>query len=195
MRFKSRAMLLMLCAVTAVALQGCQRAHIADPLTKTLPPTGDEAEFEFWHTMATRPRVSNDEAFHGLLLYLGEAEAAQDYGRRVELLKAKQMLPRDFDRPGDEAVDRGTLAVAVARVIDVRGGLMMHLAGRRNPRYALLELQDMGLFPRGSANQSFTGSEFVGIVGRTEDLRNGDSSMLPASVLAPTDRSVAQARR
>jgi hypothetical protein len=189
-------MFVVLCAAMAVSLPvGCQRAQIADPLTRTLPPTGDEAEFEFWHTMATRPRVSNDEAFHGLLLYVGEAQAAQDYGQRVRLLKEKQMLPMNFDRPGDEAVDRGTLAVAVARIMDVRGGLMMHVAGRRNARYALLELQDIGLFPPGRANQSFTGSEFVGIVGRTEDLRNGDSSMLPASVLAATDRSVAQAQR
>jgi hypothetical protein len=93
------------------------------------------------------------------------------------------------------AVARGVLAVAVAQILDVRGGLMMHLTGRQNPRYALAELVGMGVFPTSSENQSFSGSEFVGIIGRVEDFRHGDPSNLPATVLIKTDRTDGQGEK
>lgn len=163
---------------------GCAPAHIQQPLTVKYGSNDDEAQGEFWRRLAERPLTSNDEAFHGILLYVYQQDPASDYAARVKLLKNKGMLPAGFDRPADEAISRGTLAVAVTGVLKIKGGLMMHLTGN-NPRYSLIELQDMELFPPSSENQTFSGSEFVGIVGKMEDVQRGDTSGLPAHELGP----------
>ena len=143
----------------------------------------DNSQFEFWRQLSEKPLTSNDDAFHGLLLYLYQKDPASDYTGRVKLLKDKHMLPAGFDRPADQAVSRGVLAVAVVEILKIRGGLMMHLTGN-NPRYSLLELQDMELFPPSSGNQTFSGGEFVGIIGKMEDYQHGDTSNLPAAQLS-----------
>ena len=144
----------------------------------------DNAQFEFWRQLSERPLTSNDDAFHGLLLYLNQNDPANDYSGRVKLLKDRKMLPAGFDRPGDEAVTRAVLAVAVAEILKIKGGFMMHLTGN-NPRYSLLELEDMELFPSSSENQTFSGGEFVGIIGKMEDYQHGDTGKLPAANLGP----------
>ena len=116
-------------------------------------------QLEFWHTLADRPVTSNDEAFHGLILFIDGEDNNKDYAARVEQLSARQMLPSGFDEPGEEAVKRGTVAVAFTRVLGVTGGVSMQWFGP-TPRYAARELQYMRLFPQGSPHQTFSGREF-----------------------------------
>src|SRR6266550_3073525 len=63
---------------------GCQSARVSQPLTRTI--------------------TCNDDAFHGLILYLDQSDPNSDYVSRVEALKSRGLLPRGFDRSGDEAV-------------------------------------------------------------------------------------------
>lgn len=163
---------------------GCAPSRVADPLTRTYGGSSQDQQFEFWNKLSERPLTCNDEAFHGLLLYLYDRDPAESYADRVRLLKSKKMLPADFNRPAEEAVSRGVLAMAVAEALHIRGGLLMSVFGN-NPRYALLELQDNGLFPPSSENQTFSGTEFAGIIGKVEDYQNGDTTTLPASQLNP----------
>ena len=78
------------------------------------------------------------------------------------------MLPGGFDGAADAPVRRGTLAVALARALGVGGGLTMRLFGPQ-PRYAVRELQYAGVYPPSSPQQTFSGAEFLGIIGRAED--------------------------
>jgi hypothetical protein len=170
-------------AMLAMAtLAGCEMARVRDPLTRTLGSSDVNAQFDFWDALNKRPQTCNDDAFHGLILYLDDTDRGGDYDGRVKLLKERRMLPANFDRPADQAVRRGTLAVAVAQILNVKGGLMFHLTGN-NERYALLELQDMGVFPISSENQSFSGPEFVGLMGRVDDFRTGERANTPANDL------------
>jgi hypothetical protein len=41
----------------------------------------------------------------------------------------------------------------------------------------------VGLYPPSSPNQTFSGSEFVGIIGRIEDYQRGNPADVPAAVL------------
>ena len=59
--------------------------------------------------------TSNDEAFHGLLIFTDGQDPASDYAGRVAALRKRGMLPADFNQPADQSVDRGTLAVALPR--------------------------------------------------------------------------------
>src|SRR5207244_859894 len=110
----------------------------------------------------------NDEAFHGVLLFVDGRDTAADYAGRVRLLKSRKLLAEGFDRPGDEAVERGVLASAIVRVLAMKGGWAMHLLGPV-PRYAVRELQRRGVYPPSSPEQTFSGAEFVSIIGRMED--------------------------
>ena len=149
-------------------LGGCSTARVADPLTNTLSDNRPETQLEFWHQLTSQPVTSNDEAFHGLILFMEGEDPTADYQGRMELLHSRQMLPRGFDRPADEAVLRGTLAVAIARLLEIKGGLVMRLLGP-SPRYATRELQYLNLLPPSSPQQTFSGTEFVGVIGRVED--------------------------
>src|SRR6185436_1276892 len=102
-----------------------------------------EKQLDFWHTVATRPLVSNDEALHGLLLYVNGKDDAGNYADRVAKLKSMHLLPASFNQPADQALQRGTLAVPLAKYLKVRGGLTMHLAAD-SPRYATRELEYRG---------------------------------------------------
>jgi hypothetical protein len=143
----------------------------------------EDTQLEFWHALAEQPVTSNDDAFHGLLLFLDGTDPAADYAGRVAALKERRLLPKGFDAPAEQAVDRGTLAVALSRALRIRGGVVMSLTGA-TPRYATKELVFLGIFPQSSPNQTFSGTEYLGIIGKAEDYqrvaRSGTSRPLEA---------------
>src|ERR1700712_4830597 len=97
----------------SVFLAGCHSAKVAEPLTAKLGGSDPDSQMEFWHTLAERNLTSNDEAFHGLLLYLSDADPATDYAGRVTVLKSRGLLDANFHQPADQAVERGILAQAI----------------------------------------------------------------------------------
>ena len=160
---------------------GCQTAKVTEPVTATLGGRDPDQQIEFWHTLAERPVTCNDDAFHGLLLYIDGDDAAKDYGERVKTLQSRKLLSADFAEPAGRAVERGTLAVAIAKSLDLRGGWAMRVFGP-TPRYATRELQYLDLYPPSTPNQTFSGTEFVGIMGKFEDAQHADE---PAVVAEP----------
>ena len=165
---------------------GCQAARVDRPLTAELGGSDEETQLEFWHTLAQQPVTSNDDAFHGLLLFLDGTDPAGDYAGRVAALKERRYLPRNFDQPAEQAVDRGTLAVALARALEIRGGVVMSLTGK-TPRYATKELVFLGIYPPSSPNQTFSGTEYLGIIGKAEDYQRVTraGTARPLDTLAP----------
>ena len=119
-------------------LMGCHSAKVAQPLTEKLGGNDPDAQMEFWHTLANQPLTSNDEAFHGLLLYLDNQDPAADYPGRVQTLKDRGLLDRGFDQPADQAVQRGTLAQALVRALKIRGGVFQRL-GDLGPAFGIFE--------------------------------------------------------
>lgn len=149
---------------------GCQKAIDANNLGEdpTETATTFDSRMDFWHTLANDRICSNDEAFHGLLLYIEKADLAHNYAERVKLMKYLGMLPDGFDGKAKEAVTRGTVAVALVKVLEIKGGIILHVVPR-SERYATRELVYEGVYPSSTQNQIFSGSEFVGIIGRIED--------------------------
>jgi hypothetical protein len=174
-------------AVLTLLSIGCNSAKVAQPLTSRLGGSDPDAQMEFWHSLADQPLTSNDEAFHGLLLYLDGQDPAADYAGRLQSLKDRRLLDRGFDQPAEQAVQRGTLATALVRALKVRGGVFQRLTND-HPRYAVRELMFLDLYPPSSPQQTFSGTEFLGIIGRIEDYQRGNPNQLPAAVL-PGERS------
>ena len=168
-------------------LVGCHSAKVAQPLTEKLGGNDPDAQMEFWHTLANQPLTSNDEAFHGLLLYLDNQDPATNYDGRIKALKDRGLLDKSFNEPAGQAVQRGTLATALVRSLKIKGGLFQRLT-HDNPRYAVRELMYLDLYPPSSPQQTFSGTEFLGIIGRIEDYQRGNPNQVPAAVL-PGERT------
>lgn len=171
-------------ALAATLLCGCQTSHVAQPLTAKLSGNDPETQLEFWHTLAERRVASNDEAFHGLLLYLDGKDDSATYATRVTTLKTRKMLPAGFNAPAGNGIQRGVLAVAIVQALHLKGGWVMHLFGN-TPRYALRELEFEGVYPPSSDFQTFSGTEFVGIIGKMEDYQTEFAAAAPSPALAP----------
>lgn len=159
-------------------LAGCQNAQVGHPLTEKLSGNDLDSQLGFWHSLAERHVTSNDEAFHGLLLYVDGKDDSADYSQRVALLKSRGMLPANFSGPSHQAVDRGILAVCIVKVLNIKGGLFLHLFPQ-SQRYAVRELVFDGVYPTSSPNQTFSGTEFVGVVGKMEDYQRTAGASSP----------------
>lgn len=163
-------------------VSGCQASHNAQALRPELAKNDEDSQMEFWHSLTDVPITSNDEAFHGLLLYLHDKDDAVDYAGRVRHLKDEKLLPAGFNEPADAPATRGTIAIALVRALHIKGGLNLHLLPMSG-RYATRELQFLNLYPPSTPNQTFSGNEFVGIIGRVEDFQRGNPADVPAAVL------------
>lgn len=161
---------------------GCHTPRAGKPLDPKLAGSNPGAQIDFWHTMTSEPVASNDQAFHGLLLYADGKDDSPDYAARLHTLKTRGMLPYGFNESAEQGVRRGTVAVAVMKLLDQKGGVTLHVLGP-NPRYAVRELMFLSVYPPSTPNQSFTGNEFVGIIGRVEDYQQGNPADVPAAVL------------
>jgi len=159
---------------------GCQSAHVPDSLTRSMGGSDPAQQMDFLHTLAVRPITSNDEAFHGLVLFMDGNDPASDYPARVASLRARNMLPVGFAESADHAVERGTVAVALVRGLSIKGGLTMRVLGP-TPRYAVRELQFLDIYPPSSPNQTFKGSEFLSILSKAEEFqKNHGTQAAPA---------------
>ena len=169
---------------------GCQTARVERPLTLDHGGNDDFEQLEFWHGLADRPVTSNDDAFHGLLLFLDGNDSAGNYEARVAELRSRRLVTRSFNQPADQAVERGTLAVAIVKALKIEGGLAMRLLGGTplSPRYAVRELVFMDLYPASSPNQTFSGTEFLGIIGKLEDYCRGEQAPAQAAAGAAPQR-------
>lgn len=154
--------------VAAMLLAACAPTRVDSPLTVTAPGQPPIAPIDFWHELNARPVTSYDEAFHGLLLLIDGEDDSAGYEARVEKLRSRGLLPGSFDRPGDEAAQRGAVAVVLAKALQIKGGLFMHVTGGHE-RYAVRELAYINVYPASSPRQTFTGAEFVAVIGRAED--------------------------
>jgi hypothetical protein len=107
-----------------------------------------------------------------LLLYLDGKDPAENYQQRVQILKSRHLLAAKFNEPADVAVTRGTLSVPIIKTLKIKGGLM-RLVLPDDERYATRELQYQGVYPVSSPNQLFSGTEFVGVIGKLDDYQHG----------------------
>ncbi|HUB25286.1 MAG TPA: hypothetical protein VL992_07630 [Tepidisphaeraceae bacterium] len=157
---------------------GC--ATVQRSVVDDMPGDDQDTQIDFWHTLATKSVCSNNDAFHALLLDIDGTDPNPDYAARVAALKQRGLVLGWFNRPANEGVTRGTVAVAICKAAGIKGGVTMRLFGP-NERYCLRELVYMNLLPPSSENQTFSGVELVGVIGRFEDYQRGNPADLPAS--------------
>ncbi|QNN23446.1 hypothetical protein HED60_14565 [Planctomycetales bacterium ZRK34] len=173
MTMKMTHALMLMLAIGAVGLTGCQRTIVEDELAVNYAADDVDAELNFWHGLADKPITSNDEALHGLILLAEGKDAAQSYDQRIQWLKQRNWIEGSFDRPADEAVTRGTVARVMCHILGIDGGLTMRVLGA-HPRYATRELVYLNILPPSSEQQGMSGIQFMGMVSRAEAYKEGE---------------------
>lgn len=152
-----------------VFAQGCERTMVAQPSDPAVLAGTPEAAMEFWHSLPGRSAVTNSEGLHGVLLLADGQDPSGDYATRVATLQQRGWLDAGFDEPENMAMQRGTLAKALSHLMDIRGGVMMHVTGR-SPRYAARELAYMGIIQSDStSNQVMSGLDYLAIISKSQD--------------------------
>jgi hypothetical protein len=160
--------------IAVLALLGCgQRTKVDDSLATDYAADDAQAQMDFWHGLADRSAVTNDEALHALVSF-AQGEGPSTYEQRLQWLKQRDLLPADFDRPPSEIVRRGTVARVLAPMLEIEGGLTMRLVGPE-PRYALRALMHRDIMPESSVQQGLTGIQMVGIISRARQYRESHS--------------------
>ena len=156
------------CVLLAAAITlGCERTQSQSTLTTNYKAEDITGELDFWHGLADRPIVSNNEMAHGLVELANRTDPSETYDQRIAWLKSKGYLDSGFDGAADASAERGTVAQILCRVLNIKGGLTMRLIGA-HPRYALRELVYMEIMPDSSPQQGLSGIEFVGIINKAE---------------------------
>jgi len=163
---------------------GCNTARVSRSVVADMGGDDPDAQMDFWHTLATKTVACNDDAFHAILLDLDGTDPNTTYAQRVAALKSRGLLLKSFNSPANQGVRRGTIAVILYQAGHIPGGVILTLTGP-SERYCLKELLYLNLLPPSSDNQTFSGTELVGVIGRFEDYRNGNPADLPAAVMPP----------
>lgn len=166
-------------ALLLTTLSGCTVTPRAVPIHTSLPENVRDSA-GFWAVLAEQPIATNDDALHAILLFLDDVDDSADYASRVESLRSRGVLPKNFNALPDEAISRGTVAVAMTNMLGIRGGLTMSLIGP-NARYAIRELEFRQLFPPSTPNQILTGGEFTAVIDRVYSYVAGDPAQYPAA--------------
>jgi hypothetical protein len=166
--------------ILLTTLTGCHSAHVEKSVQSGLGDTDPAAQdVEFWSRLYGNQLIGNDDAMHGLILFFYNEDKCENYSARVAFLKEKGLLAGDFNEPAEQAFTRGTFAVALSQGLPVKGGVL-HTLFPMSQRYAVRHLAAEDLFPMSSPNQTVSGTDFVGIVGRAEDYQRTQAIALPA---------------
>ncbi len=195
---KSAVAALLMSAVLTVgsgSLVGCSTIHTGQTVlqtSSTQPSQGGAVattrDLEFWYQLARRPICSNDDAFHAILLHADGTDPSATYEVRVATLKGRGMLPGDFAAPADAAVTRGDLAMSLCKIAGIKGGLTSQLFGQ-SPRYATRALMFEDIYPDSSPQQTFSGTDFVGVIGKLDDYRRGNPANFSAETVPGYDEA------
>lgn len=161
--------LLGLAGGTACGLSGCARSTLQGGINTAYAADDLAGSVAFWHRLPERSAVTNDEGLHGLLCMIHGEDDSADYPARVARAKKEGLILQSFDQPGNATMSKGTLAAALARIIGIKGGVLMQLSGL-SPRYATRELTYLGILPEGSTeNQSISGLDYIGVISKAQD--------------------------
>src|SRR3954466_4071797 len=124
-----------LCLCVFVLIPGCTPPRAGAPVVAKVHGDDVRSRIQFQRQITDRRICTNDDAFHLVIAYGNQNDPCENYDQRVAWLRERKMLPAGFNRPADEAVTRGALAVAITRMLHIKGGVLLH-ALPQSERYA-----------------------------------------------------------
>ena len=127
----------------------------------------DDGSAGYLDRISSAEKVSQNDAFRGVLMLLEIDDAKDTFRGRTEKLVAKGIVDSWWDFQADKPITRGKVAYMLYQACKVSGGVILTLTGPSR-RYCLRELQYQGFVSKGSVFAPVTGGEYVGILARAD---------------------------
>lgn len=171
MRSDCRFLLLLVLPCLCAAV-GCQRTIAKESAVDRYASAS--TELDYWQQLEDERVLTNNDALHGLLILADGADPSTSYEQRTAAARERGWLRGKTDPPADQSARVGMVAVAVCDILDVKGGVTMHIFPRA-PRYCTRELIYMRIMPLRSENQALSGLEFLDLASKVEEERKSAS--------------------
>ena len=159
---------MILCLGGFFCLVGCDEGMVTG--TSSVLPANEESD-AFLDRLSNEPSVDENDALRGIVYLVEGKDEAKDFGQRVELLRAKGVVPAEWDFDADRKITRGRLAYMIYKAADFKGGVVLTVGGA-NQRYCLRELQYKNVIGPGAIYGYVTGMEFIAIISRANVYKN-----------------------
>jgi hypothetical protein len=171
-------------------LAGCRPYVMSNSAVEQYPSA--EQEIDFLSAVERMPAVTNNDALHGFLMLQDGADPHATYEARAAEGRRRGWFMLGVPRNPNEAAKVGWMATAGCTVMQVKGGLTMHLFGPA-PRYATRELVYMEILPLRTENQILTGAEFVDFLNRLDRIAGRNRrEVAPSPLGEPAGHGVAR---
>lgn len=189
MRSDARCVATLLMALLSIVASGCQPYLMPSSAVDAYPKA--EQELDFLSEVEKMNAITNNDAVHAFLLLQDGVDPQPDYAaRRAEAIR-RGWMDRSASTNANEAARVGWMATAGCIVMQIKGGLSMHVFGPV-PRYAVRELIFMEVLPLRTENQVLSGSEFVDYLNRLDRISGRGRRASAASPLgAPAGENAA----
>lgn len=156
--------------VTAAAAMLATVAGCATPMQMTGPEATlpkDDGSPEFLDRVSSSENVTENDALRGLLMLLDGKDESGTFAKRVESLRAREIVSGKWDYRADRPLTRGKLAYMVYQACKLDGGVILTLTGP-SQRYCLRELQFRGFMASGVMYSPVSGMEYIAVVTRAD---------------------------
>ncbi len=152
-------------AMLLVTAAGCATPMQITGDDATLPK--DDGSPEFLDRLSSSENVTENDALRGFLMLLDGKDDAGTFAKRVEALRAREIVSGQWDYRADRPLTRGKLAYMVYQACKLDGGVILTLTGP-SQRYCLRELQFRGFMASGVTYAPVSGMEYIAVVTRAD---------------------------
>jgi hypothetical protein len=115
--------------------------------------------------------VTVAEAYRAMVMLAEGQDQFNSFGGREEYLLSRQITRPEWKLQRDMAIDRGSVAYMVMRIIGIRGGVNSNVYGRlgiADRRYAVRELAYRDLMTNAPPYRLVSGPELVDLMGNAD---------------------------
>jgi hypothetical protein len=149
---------------------GCNSANLQVAGAKAALPA-DESSAGFLDRVSSGQKVTENDAFRGLLLLLDGKDDAKTFEQRVQKLRQRNIIDKTWDCAASRALTKGKLAYMVYQATKLSGGVVLAITQPLfgpTQRYCLRELQYREVMSPGLLLTPVTGVELVSVLGRAD---------------------------
>lgn len=118
-----------------------------------------------------QPMVTVGEAYRVMLILADGDDQYTSFDQRRTALEERGAIRSEWGLEREEPIDKGSVAYMVCRIIKAPGGINYNLFGRLgvgDRRYALRELEFLGLMPSAVPYRYITGGELVDLLAKAD---------------------------
>jgi hypothetical protein len=163
---------------SSLALGGC--SQVTRPEQAQAGEKVDSNVFLHEH-LPGQSMVTVAEAYRAMVMLAEGQDKLDSFAAREEYLLARQIARPAWKLQRDMAIDRGSVAYMVMRILNIRGGVNANVYGRLgigDRRYAVRELAYRSIMTDAPPYRLISGAELVDVLG------NADAAMADRAIYA-----------